>query len=79
MIPKCSVCKDSSDTEARLLESECMPGARYIACSDCRENKREPRPLVVLGVRYGNARKSGQHIKYHLYLGEEITASEIIR
>jgi hypothetical protein len=64
--------------DLKLMESKCFPGARYLACEDCRESSLEPRPLVVFGARYLDSDWARKAVKYHLYMGQTIEAEEII-
>lgn len=72
----CSVC--GLDEGLELMSSAVLPGARYLACIDCRNEEKEPRPLVVLGSKYGNRELAEEYIRDNRYLGAEIKASEIL-
>lgn len=72
----CSVCK-AEDAE-KVVESRMITGARFAGCSRCLELSFEPRPLIVLGSLYGNSTQARRAIKYRLYVGDEITATEIV-
>ena len=73
---QCSVCGSTEDLLG-LVESRCLPGARFISCVDCRGKRMEPRPLVVLGSIYTDSKAAKSAIKNRLYLGEPIMAEEI--
>lgn len=73
----CSVCSDSCD-DMKVVESTIMPKVRYIACDLCRDDSLQPRPLIILGIKYGDSDEARRHIKARLYIGDEIKAAEII-
>lgn len=73
---ECSSCGRGEDADLRLVSSKIIPGARYIACETCRENKYEPRPLIILGFVYGHKADASRAVREGLYAGAPIMASE---
>lgn len=73
----CSSCSAPEGDDFTVVPSKVMPGARWVACETCLENNYEPRPLVILGTFYGDRAVAARHLKYSLYHGEDIRASEI--
>jgi len=47
-------------------------------CTECIENKREPRYLIILVGRMEGHLKVADYIKNHRYVGEDILAKEIV-
>lgn len=73
----CSVCRTEKEN-MNVLESPILPRVRYIACDECQEDSLQPRPLIILAIKYGDATEAKRYIKSRLYLGDEIKAAEII-
>lgn len=81
MIIYCSVHHAGGDTwvEAdKAVQSKVFPGARFASCHECLEKGLEPRPLVVLAAIYNDNEDCKKARKQGLYLGQDITAAEIM-
>lgn len=74
---ECSSCHAEEQDSFKVTPSKVMPGARWVACEQCIDSNYEPRPLVILGTFYGDRPVAAKHLKYSLYHGEHIRASEI--
>lgn len=55
-----------------------MPDMKLLLCNDCLENKREPRFVIVLHGRANGFEAIAPYIKAHRYVGEEISAHELV-
>lgn len=73
----CSVCKRNR-AEVHPKKSKLMPDMKLLLCNDCLENKREPRFVIVLHGRANGFAAIAPYIKAHRYVGEEISAHELV-
>lgn len=73
---KCQSCgKQKQSVGAK--KSAIAPGHTFLICESCREKKYEPRHLIIIVGRSKGPQAVREHIIKHLYVGEEITASDI--
>ncbi len=74
----CSSC-NKSKASVVVKSSSLLPGMTVYLCSTCSEHKYEPRWMVILAARtYGIARVRDIILKDR-YLGQKISAHEIIK
>lgn len=73
------VCQSCGKPKADLTpkKSSIMPSATLLLCDHCRENKFEPRYLIVLVGRSKGHGSVREQIIRHLYVGDDITALEL--
>ena len=76
-IRSCSVCKKPKD-ELKARVSKLNPGTRLFLCAHCLSNKFEPRWLIVVTARTNGPSSVRDYLKNHRYVGDKITADEII-
>lgn len=74
----CSVCKKQKNT-VTPKKSGLMKEIDLFLCNECLEDKREPRYLIVLAGRSGvDMAVIRPYLKNHRYVGDEITAKELL-
>jgi len=73
----CSVCKRNRDN-VTPKQSDLMPSIRLFLCNECLDAGKEPRYVIVLVARGGDALSVKSYIKDHRYVGEAITAKEML-
>lgn len=56
-----------------------LVGAQLFMCKSCLASKYEPRWTIIMAARTYGATSVQKYIKGHLYVGEPIKASEIIK
>lgn len=64
--------------ELKRLNSKVLKGSQMFLCSECIENKIEPRGYLILAARERGVQFVQNWIKNHRYIGEEITARELV-
>lgn len=74
----CSVC---SQQRANLVvkNSKLLAGMKLYLCSQCLEEGREPRYLIILVGRSKGTTSVSKYIKDKKYHGDEILASELVK
>lgn len=72
----CTSCRKPKNA-LKQKKSKALPGSIMFLCTDCIENRREPRSFVVLGARQFGADHVSFWIKPQRYLGEPITLREL--
>lgn len=73
----CSVCKRNRDN-VTPKSSDLMPSIRLFLCGECLEAGKEPRYIIVLVARGGESTSVKPYIKDHRYVGDPITAKEMM-
>jgi hypothetical protein len=74
----CSVCKKNK-AEVHAKKSKLMPDMKLLLCNDCLEEKREPRFAIVIYGRENGFEPIRKYIKDHRYVGDPITARELVK
>ncbi len=74
---KCQSCGKNKQSVAPR-KSAIVNGATLLVCDTCKEKKFEPRHLIIIVGRSKGPAAVRDHINKRLYVGEEITASELI-
>lgn len=74
---KCTSC-NKPKAQLKQKRSKVLPGVPMFLCADCLTNKREPRGFVVLAGREYGMDHIAYWIKNHRYLGDTITARELV-
>ncbi len=72
---ECSSCGKQKNT-LTTRNSKLMPGVRLHLCGGC--EGMEPRYLIILHGRANGTASVAPYIKKRLYVGNEITAKELI-
>ena len=73
---KCSVCaKDKNELTPKKSK---LSGSPLYLCTECLDNKREPRYLIIIYGRAQGIIHVLPYIKEHRYVGKEILASELV-
>ena len=73
----CSVCKKNRET-VTPKQSKLLPSTRLFLCNACLDGGFEPRYLIILTARGGDMTTIKPYIAKHLYVGDKITAEELI-
>ena len=73
----CSVCKKNKET-VTPKQSDLMPSIRLFLCTDCLDKKYEPRYIIIMVGRGGDMKSVHPYIKSHRYVGDEITANQLM-
>lgn len=73
----CSSCSKQKNT-LKPRKSKLLDTVTLYMCTECIENKREPRYLIILVGRMEGHLKVADYIKNHRYVGEDILAKEIV-
>lgn len=74
---KCQCCGKQRQTISPK-KSAIMNGTTLLVCDICKEKKYEPRHLIIIVGRSKGAQSVREFINKKLYVGEEITAAELI-
>lgn len=73
---KCASC-GLSKAEVQPTRSAIMPMVQLLICNSCKEQKFEPRHLIILVARSKGADTVRDYIVKRRYAGAEITAHDI--
>lgn len=73
------VCQSCGKPKADLSpkKSAIAPGVQHLLCPSCRENKFEPRYMIIIVGRSRGVAAVREQIVKHLYVGDDITALEL--
>lgn len=74
----CSCC-GKQKAELHPKKSKLMLGATWLLCPPCTKAKMEPRWSIILYGRSNGAESVADYVKNHRYVGEEISAKELIK
>ena len=74
----CQVC-DQPKARLERRNSQLLPTQMLAVCSTCIENEWEPRWLIILVGRQKDIKAVSKYVVRHLYAGEDIKASDLIR
>jgi len=74
---KCQVCGKSRHS-VTPKKSSIVNGATLLVCDSCKEKKFEPRHLIIIVGRSKGPSFVRDYINKRLYVGDEITAAELI-
>jgi hypothetical protein len=76
----CEIChKQRIPGEIHLRQSKLI-NTKLLICNSCHEKGLEPRSfIVIVAKKHGNIQAVADYIKNHRYLGEQITAKEILK
>lgn len=74
------VCTSCQKPKASLtaLPSKLIANKTVYLCKDCETRGYEPRWIVVLATRWHGAGTTSDYLRHHKYVGETITARELI-
>lgn len=74
------ICYSCSKPKANLTlrKSTLLPGINLLLCQTCMDNKFEPRWIIILSARKNNPEYVRDFIVKRRYIGNEITATELI-
>lgn len=76
---RCTVC-DKHKYRFHKRKSKLLPGFEMFLCGECFEEKREPRWLIILTAQSpGGVERVKPHLVNRLYVGEEITALDLVK
>ena len=74
---KCSCC-DQQRMEIHTKKSELWQDLTLYLCNTCRNEKKEPRWVVVLAGKAFGFDHVKEYIKHHRYCGADIPASDLV-
>lgn len=74
---KCQSCGKQKQSVSPK-KSAIFGGATFLVCDTCRDRKYEPRHFIIIVGRSKGPQAVREQINKRLYVGEEITASELI-
>ena len=74
---KCTVCRKHRH-ELRTRKSKLMPSMQLFLCNECFTAKREPKFLVILIARKDGVGAVEEYITKHRYVGDEISALDLV-
>lgn len=74
------LCYSCSKPKANLTlrKSSLLPGVNLLLCQTCMDSRFEPRWTIILGARKNGPESVRDFIIKRRYIGNEITASELI-
>lgn len=72
----CTSCGKHKQT-LYVVKSRLIPGAEWYVCEDCKDAGYEPRFAIVIVGRSEGLVAVSKYISKHLYVGEDILASEL--
>lgn len=74
------ICYSCSKPKANLMlrKSSLLPGVNLLLCNSCIESRFEPRWTIILSARKNGPEHVREFIIKHRYIGNEITATELI-
>lgn len=73
----CTVCKRNR-AEVHAGKSKLIPDMKLLRCNECLEGKKEPRFAIVIHGRENGFESVRAYIKDHRYVGDDITARELV-
>jgi ribosome-binding protein aMBF1 (putative translation factor) len=76
----CEIChKQRIPGEIHSRQSKLL-NTKLLVCNNCAEKGFEPRSfIVIVAKKDGNIKAVADYIKNHKYIGEQITAKEILK
>ena len=76
-----ALCQSCNKQKAQLKSrrSRLEPGVQLLICQSCIDSKFEPRWLIILHGRQNGANSVATYISKRRYIGNEISAAELIR
>jgi hypothetical protein len=74
----CASCRKQK-YEVHGRDSALIPSMKILMCKTCIRKGHEPRHLIILAARSGKVRQATPFITGHLYDGEAIVASDILK
>jgi hypothetical protein len=75
---RCSSC-DKPKAELLSRESRLLKGMKLFMCRTCVDSKLEPRWIIILAGRKDGADSVREYIIKNRYVGQTITAAELIK
>ena len=74
----CASCRKPK-YEVHGRDSALVPAIKILMCKTCIRRGYEPRHIIILAARSGKVRQATPFIVGHLYEGEAIVASDILK
>jgi hypothetical protein len=73
----CTSCQKTRH-QLKVRKSKLLPNMTLYLCSECFENKREPRFAIILAGRERGIDAIAELIRNHRYVGKDITLRELV-
>jgi hypothetical protein len=73
----CTICRKQRH-ELTPKQSELMPQMKLLLCNSCMTSRYEPRHVIIIVGRSMGYEEVKDYIERRRYLGEEITARELL-
>jgi hypothetical protein len=74
----CASCRKQK-YEVHGRDSALIPTMKILMCKTCIRKGHEPRHIIILAARSGRLAQASKYITGHLYDGEAIIASDVLR
>lgn len=74
----CASCRKQK-YEVHGRDSALIPTMKILMCKTCIRKGHEPRHIIILAARSGRVRAATPYITGHLYDGDPIVASDILK
>lgn len=73
----CTACQKPKH-QLKVRKSKVMPNLQLFLCSECIDNRREPRWALIMAGRENGIDTIAEYIRNRRYVGKDITLRELV-